>query len=72
MIYLYLLGGILIVLLTIYDMIYTILSPKGSGFIADRISRFLWRGILKITGSDGNKKILSFIGPFIILIIVLT
>lgn len=64
--------GLGITLITIYDMVYTILSPKGAGFIADRISRGIWRINLKMTGSDGFNKYLAYVGPLLLLIIVLT
>ncbi|WP_026915827.1 potassium channel family protein [Christiangramia portivictoriae] len=64
--------GAIIVLVTIYDMIYTILSPRGSAFIADRISRWFWRFALKITGKNGKNRLLEYVGPLILLGIVLT
>ncbi|UZO82339.1 potassium channel family protein [Aquimarina sp. ERC-38] len=63
--------GLLISLFVVYDMVYTILSPKGAGFIADYTSRKLWRMILISTGSNAKKKALTFAGPCIILLIVL-
>lgn len=64
--------GLGITLITIYDMVYTILSPKGAGFIADRVSRGIWRINLKMTGSNGFNKYLAYVGPLLLLIIVLT
>lgn len=64
--------GSVITLIAIYDMVYTILSPRGAGFIADRVSRTIWRGYLKLTGGNGKNRTLRFIGPLLLLIIVLT
>ncbi|WP_299154193.1 potassium channel family protein [uncultured Christiangramia sp.] len=64
--------GVVIVLVTIYDMIYTILSPRGSALLADRISRWFWRFALKVSGKNGRNKLLEYIGPLILLGVVLT
>lgn len=64
--------GLIITVLTIYDLVYTILSPKGAGFIADYIARKIWRLSLFLCNHNGTKRFLSFVGPFIILIIVLS
>ncbi|RKS53770.1 hypothetical protein BC962_2025 [Gillisia mitskevichiae] len=64
--------GLVITLVTIFDMISTILSPRGAGFIADRISRGIWRACLMACNRDGRKKFLNIVGPALLLIIVLT
>ena len=53
-------------------MIYTILAPRGAGFIADRISRKVWRFALTLASHDGRSKMLRFIGPLNLLFILLT
>jgi len=63
--------GLVITLIVIYDMVYTILSPRGAGLIADRVSRNLWRGYLELVGGNGKNRSLRFIGPLLLLIIVL-
>ncbi len=67
-----LLVGLTIVLITIYDMAYTILAPRGAGLVADRVSRGLWRFFIFLTGKNGRNKILRSVGPFLLLVIVLT
>lgn len=64
--------GLIITLITIYDMVYTILAPRGSAFIAARVSRTLWRFSLKFASDDGRSTKLRFVGPILLLIIVLT
>lgn len=64
-------AGLFITLLTIYDMILTILSPRGAGLVADRISRGVWRVCLMATGRDGRNNLLRFVGPMLLLIVVL-
>lgn len=64
--------GLILTLITIFDMVYTILAPRGSGFIADRVSRTLWRLSLKFAPKDGRSTKLRFLGPLLLLIIVLT
>lgn len=64
--------GIVITLITTYDMISTILSPRGAGFIADRVSRGIWRFCLLVTHKNGRNKFLNIIGPALLIIIVLT
>ncbi len=64
--------GLGITLITIYDMVYTILSPTGAGLIANRVSRGIWRLTLKSTNYNGHNKFLSYVGPMLLLIIVLT
>ncbi|MFV8224317.1 hypothetical protein [Christiangramia aquimixticola] len=63
--------GLIITLATIYDMIITILAPRGAGIIADRVSRFIWRISLKLAGKDGRKEFLRFIGPLVLIFIVI-
>jgi len=64
--------GLLITLLVVYDMTFTILSPKGAGTIADRTTRAIWRAILALSGKNGRSKVLTYAGPLILLAIVLT
>lgn len=64
--------GLATVMITIYDMINTILAPRGAGLIADRVSRGIWRLFLFLTHKNGKRKLLRSVGPFMLLIIVLT
>lgn len=64
--------GVIITLFVVYDMTFTILSPKGAGFIADRTTRGIWRLTLNLSGKNGRNRILTFAGPLILLAIVLT
>lgn len=62
--------GSVIVLVTLYDIINTILAPRGVGLIADRISRGLWRLSLFAAGRDGRNKLLRSVGPFLLVMII--
>ena len=64
--------GLLLTLVTVYDMIYTILSPRGAGFIVDRVSSGFWKFFVFLNNRDGRKKMLRYIGPFLLVVIVLT
>ncbi|MCF4101046.1 hypothetical protein L1I30_05170 [Gillisia sp. M10.2A] len=68
----YLLIGTVITVITIVDMISTILSPRGAGLVADRVSRSIWRICLIVTNKNGRRKFLNMVGPVLLLIIVLT
>jgi len=63
--------GAVVTLVAVYDIIYTILSPRGAGFIADRVSRGIWRFSLAMVNRNGRKTMLRLIGPVLLLIIVL-
>lgn len=62
--------GFIIVTVTILDIMYTVLAPNGSGIITGKVSHHIWRTALKITNSDGESKLLSNIGLFLLLFIV--
>ena len=64
--------GLGIVLTTLFDVTSTILAPRGAGFIADRLSRSIWRFMLFIVGRDGRNKLLCSVGPFLLLFIILS
>jgi len=64
--------GVIITLITIYDMIATIFSPRGASFMADKISRGIWRFSFKIAKKDGGNKLLNTVGLSLLHIIVLS
>ena len=63
--------GVIILFATLIDILFTVLAPNGSGFITGKLSHWLWRLALSVTGHRGESKILSNIGVFILLFVVL-
>ncbi|MGB3468623.1 MAG: potassium channel family protein [Cyclobacteriaceae bacterium] len=62
--------GLCIVVLTILDILYTVLAPNGAGYLAGKITFYIWRISLKIAGYDHRSKLLCNVGPYMLLLIV--
>ncbi len=62
--------GFIIVTATILDILYTVLAPNGSGLITGKLSYWIWRSSLALSGSDGKSWLLSNIGVFMLIFIV--
>lgn len=69
---LFIITGILILLVVIYDITYTTLAPKGAGVISKKISKYVWRICLKTSDYDGNEQFLTNIGYLLLYIILIT
>lgn len=63
--------GLAAVLVGLFDMMSTILAPRGAGLVADRVSTGLWRIFLFLARKDGKNKLLRLAGPVLLLVIVL-
>lgn len=63
--------GFTIVAVALYDILITVLSPNGSGFLTGRLSHYIWRSALFLSGKNGKSKILAVLGVFLVLFIVL-
>jgi hypothetical protein len=57
--------GMLLTVLAVFDLIYTVLSPNGSGLITGKFTRWSWRFILFISGKSGKASILNHAGVII-------
>ncbi|APG61088.1 potassium channel family protein [Christiangramia salexigens] len=64
-------GGILLYLFTVLDIIQTTLSMQGGGWITSRFAHIFWKTLLKVSGGNGRAKILSHGGYFLLIYIVL-
>ena len=62
--------GVIILSLVSYDLISTALSVRGAGFISKRLSKIIWKTLLKINHNTGSSKVLEFSGAFILVAIV--
>lgn len=63
--------GVLLVLFALYDLTYTTLAPKGAGIITRKVSSWLWRISLFISGKYGRTFFLSNIGYLLLYVILL-
>lgn len=64
--YFLLVAGIVIVLVTVYDLIYTTFAPHGSGFISDFATTVIWNTLMFFFKLTGNRKILRGAGVIIV------
>ena len=69
--YIYLLIGILIYIGVVLDILRTTLSMQGGGWFTSRFSHTFWQILLKISGKDGNSKLLSKAGFALLVAIIL-
>lgn len=65
--YLYLIGGILIILLVFIDFGVTVFVPKGAGFLTQSVTTVSAKFFKLISGNIGRTKILEYKPLFIIL-----
>jgi hypothetical protein len=63
--------GLIITILIVADLIFTVLSPNGSGFITGKITRWFWRILLALTGGNGKAHILNHAGITILFSLIL-
>lgn len=64
--------GITIVLLIVYDIMYTTLGVNGAGKISSFISSKVWFLLLYLAGKNGESKTLKVAGQIIVASIILT
>lgn len=57
-----LIAGIVITLITFFEVIYTTLAPNGAGIITQRASSLLWFLFLLLSGRTGKKQVLNLAG----------
>lgn len=69
--YFLLILGLIITTLAVLDLIYTVLSPSGTGMISGRFTRYAWRLLLFLNGSDGKSRGLTYAGAFILFALIL-
>lgn len=67
-----LIAGIILYFITALDVFQTTLSMQGGGMLTSRLSHWFWTLLLKLSGGDGRKKILSHAGYFLLISIMLT
>ncbi len=63
--------GIAVVVSTLLDILYTVLAPSGSGLVTGKLTHWMWRLVLNISGFKGEGKFLSNVGVFILMFIVI-
>ncbi len=68
-IYIFMIGAV-ILLITATDLINTSLSVQGAGFLSKRLSKFIWRVLLRLNRNMGNKKVLEMSGVIILVSII--
>ena len=68
---LYLVGGILLYILTALDIIKTTLSSSGGGFIANKIGKGVWHALFLLSGKKGSSKLLQYAGPSVLVTVLL-
>tara|TARA_R100000935_G_scaffold35121_1_gene55888 strand:+ start:4597 stop:5595 length:999 start_codon:yes stop_codon:yes gene_type:complete len=71
MAYLLIILGTVIYLGIVIDILKTTLSMQGGGWITSSFSHLFWNLMLKISGKNGNSKILSHAGFFLLILIIL-
>lgn len=67
----FLIPGILITGIAVYDIIFTTFAPKGASYISSRVATYTWKCILFISRKLDSRSILSGAGILIICIILL-
>lgn len=63
--------GVIVLLVTATDLINTSLSVRGAGFITRRLSKAIWKLLLRLTKNRGNRKILEKGGSIILVSIII-
>lgn len=63
--------GALIYLGIVADILTTTLSMQGGGWLTGRFSHIFWNLILKVSGKNGNSKLLAHAGFFLLILIIL-
>ncbi|MHA6247896.1 ion channel [Pontibacter sp. CAU 1760] len=64
--------GVVIVVFTCVDLIYTTLAPRGAGFISGPVSVAVWKVFRAISRFTHNKKSLTGAGILIVVTVLLT
>lgn len=62
----YFILGALILALTSYDLIFTTFAPRGSGFISDTVTTFVWKFFGFFCRATGNRSFLNGAGIIIV------
>ena len=64
--------GVVLIGVTIVDAVWTTLSTGGGGPVTDRLSNWLWRGVLfaRNNGSSGRHGLLTMLGTLNLLMII--
>jgi hypothetical protein len=65
-----LISGILLNILAGVDLIFTAFSTQGAGIISSWLPKFIWHLLLKLSGNDGSKPLLSYSALIITISIV--
>ncbi|MDT0295043.1 hypothetical protein ACFQ3R_05390 [Mesonia ostreae] len=60
--------GLLIQAVVLVDIFKTIIYINGAGFLSSTVSKGIWRLFYKISGGNGERKILNLCGPIILLV----
>lgn len=63
--------GFVILIITATDLINTSLSVRGAGFITRRLSKAIWKLLLRLNKNRGNRKILEKGGSIILVSILI-
>jgi len=71
MAYLLIILGAVIYLGIVIDILTTTLSMQGGGWLTSRFSHIFWNLILKVSGKNGNSKLLAHAGFFLLILFIL-
>lgn len=63
--------GVILLIITAADLINTSLSARGAGFITRRLTKSIWKFLLRLTKNRGNRKILEKSGSIILVSILI-
>lgn len=68
--YLFILG-VMLLLITAFDLIKTALSVNGAGFVSKKLAKGIWRSLLLISRKTGKRNLLELGGAIILVSIVI-
>lgn len=57
-------AGVIIVVLVVLDIMFTTLAPRGTGFITERLRKFIWKFFHRLSKGKGTNKLLNYAGMF--------
>jgi len=69
--YIFLILGICLYVGVVLDILKTTLSLQGGGWFTGRFAHIFWKGMLRLSGKNGNSKLLSKAGYFLLIAIML-
>lgn len=68
--YIFFLLGLLLYVGVVWDIFKTTLSMQGGGWFTSRFGHTFWKVLLKLSGNNGNSKLLSRAGLYLLILII--